>query len=268
MSDKSLIESEEKEMSFLDHLEELRWHIIRSVIAILVIAIVMFVSKDFVFEQIILAPKKEGFFTYQFFCNLSEITCFYPPKFDLITRELGEQFFVHIKVSFWLGLIAAFPYVFYEFWKFIRPGLYQKEQKAARGIVVICSLLFFTGILFGYYTIAPFAITFLAGYQVGEAAINAPTLSSFVNYMTMFTVPSGIVFQLPVFVYFLAKVGLVTPELMRNYRKHAFLMILVMSAIITPPDVITQFLIGIPVFVLYEISIGIAKRTIKKANEE
>lgn len=259
-------EKEEQEMSFLEHLEELRWHIIRAFVSILVIAVGVIIAGPWIFEHIILAPKEPDFFTYNFFCGISESMCFRPPAFNLETRELGEQFIVHLKVSFILGIIVAFPYIFWEFWRFIKPGLYDKEQKAARGVVFVCSMLFAAGVLFGYYIISPFAITFLASYNVG--AVSAPTLASFVNYMTMFTLPTGIVFQLPVLVYFLSKIGMVTPTLMRTYRKHAIVLILVMSAIITPPDVVTQFLISIPLYFLYEISIGISKRVTQKMDNE
>lgn len=255
-------------MSFLDHLEELRWHIIRAVAALIICAIVVFLFKTFVFEQIIFAPKHDDFVTYQFFCSLSDAMCFGPPEFNLITRELGEQFFVHIKVSLWLGFIIASPYVFWEVWRFVKPGLYDTEKRAARGLVLTCSLLFLLGVAFGYYVISPFAITFLAGYQVGADAINSPTLSSFVHYMTMFTMPVGFVFELPILVYFLSRIGLLSPEFMKKYRRHAIVIILVLAAVITPPDVLTQFLIGIPIFILYEISIIIARRTRKKYFDE
>ncbi len=255
--------TDEKEMSFLDHLEELRWHIIRSILAVVAVAIVVFLAKEFVFETIIFGPKKDWFPTYQFFCSISDKTCFKPPKFDLITREMGEQFFVHLKVSIWMGVIIAFPLVFWEFWKFIKPGLYDTERKAASGVVFVCSFLFSSGVLFGYYVIAPFAITFLANYSVGLEAVTSPTLASYVNYLTMFTIPTGVLFELPIVVYFLTKIGLITPQFMRNYRRHAVIIILIMAAIITPPDIVTQFLIGIPVFILYEISILISKRTLK-----
>ncbi len=254
----------DKEMSFLDHLEELRWHLIRAAVAVVIIGIVVFSAKKFVFESIIFGPKNEWFPTYQFFCGLSERTCFHPPKFDLITREMGEQFFVHLKVSIWMGIIVAFPYIFWEFWRFIKPGLYEAEQKITRGVVFVCSLLFSMGVLFGYYVIAPFAVTFLANYNVGVDAITSPTLASYVSYLTMFTIPTGLVFELPVVVYFLSRIGMISPEIMKKYRRHAIIIILILAAIITPPDVITQFLIGIPVFILYEISILISRRTVKK----
>jgi len=258
--------SDEKEMSFIDHLEELRWHLIRAISAIFVAAIVVFCLGKGVFEHVVLAPKSADFATYRAICALSETICFYPPDFVLETKELGEQFLVHLKVAIMLGLIIAFPYIFWEFWRFIKPGLYPDEQKAVRGIVLICSLLFYSGVLFGYYIISPFAVTFLAGYDVG--AISAPTLASFVSYMTMFTLPTGFVFELPIVVYFLAKVGLITPEFMKQYRRHAFVLILMLAAIITPPDVTTQFLIGMPLYVLYEISIGIARRVVKQQEKQ
>lgn len=250
----------EKEMGFLDHLEELRWHIVRAIVSILVIAIVVFVSKDFIFEKVIYGPKKADFPTYKFFCNLSEATCLQPPELQLITRELGEQFFVHLKVSFWLGLTLAFPYIFWEFWKFIKPGLYKKEQKAARGLVLICSLLFGSGVLFGYFIIAPFAITWLGSYTVGTEAINSPTLASYVNYLTMCTIPIGILFEFPIVAYFLGKIGLLTSSFLKKFRRHSIVIIFLMAAVITPPDVITQILISMPVLILYEISIRIIQR--------
>ncbi len=255
----------EGEMSFLDHVEELRWHLVRAVLSIVIFGIAVFVAGDYIFENIILAPKEKSFATYQFICGLSESLCFYPPQFKLITRELGEQFFVHMKVAFFLGLIISFPYIFWEIWRFVKPGLYDEERKAARGIVFICSTLFMLGVLFGYYVIAPFAITFLASYNVG--AESAPTLASYVSYMTMFTLPTGFVFELPIIVYFLSKVGLIGPQFLRTYRRHAIVIILLLAAIITPPDVITQFLIGIPLFILYEVSIVISARVAKKKEE-
>jgi sec-independent protein translocase protein TatC len=258
----------EKEMSFLDHLEELRWHIMRSVLAIVVTGIVVFLFKDLVFDKIILAPKKPGFFTYNFFCRLSDATCFKPPEFKLMPRELGEEFFTHIKVSIWLGIILSFPYIFWEIWKFIKPGLYPNEQKAARGMVFICSSLFLMGVLFGYYVISPFAISFLAGYSVSSEVISSPTLASYVSYMTMFTLPTGLIFELPVVVFFLSKIGLINPQFMKRYRRHAIVIILLIAALITPPDVVTQFLIAVPILILYEISITISARVYKKAAEQ
>jgi len=255
-------------MSFLEHLEELRWHIIRALGSILFFGTVVFIFKEFVFDKIILAPKNNSFATYQFFCGLSDFTCFYPPEFTIMPRELGEEFLTHIKVSIWLGIIISFPYLFFEIWKFVKPGLYPNEKKAAKGIVFICSALFLLGVLLGYYVISPFAVSFLAGYTVSSEIISSPTLASYVNYMVMFTIPTGIIFELPVLVYFLSRIGILTPEFMRKYRRHAIIVILLFAAVITPPDVVTQFLIGIPVFILYELSINISKRASAKYLKE
>lgn len=254
-------------MNFLDHLEVLRWHVIRSVLAIMAIAIVMFANKKYVFESIIMAPKRADFFTYRIFCNISEALCFTPPNLEIINVGMAEQFIVSLKVSFFLGVIIAFPYIFWEIWRFVKPGLYDKEKKVTRGVVLKCTLLFATGISFGYFVISPFAIDFLAGFDLGMDMKATSSLDSYVTYMTMFTVPTGIVFELPILVYFLSRIGIVTPAFMKQYRRHAFIIILILAAVITPPDVITQFLIGVPVYVLYEISIGISERVYKEENE-
>ena len=248
------------EMSFLEHLEELRWHIIRALASIVVVAIGVFLAKTLVFDKIILGPTDQAFPTYRFFCKLGERFCFYPEGLQIITRDISEQFLCHIKVSIWLGLIVAFPYVFWEFWRFVKPGLYDKERKAARGVVLICSMLFLIGVLFGYFVISPFAITFLSSYSVSDKVANTTTLNTLVNSMTMFTIPTGLVFELPIVIYFLAKVGLVSSAFLKTYRKHAIVIILIVAAIITPPDVITQLLISVPLYSLYEVGIMIARR--------
>lgn len=251
-------------MSFVEHLEELRWHLIRSLIAIVIFAVLAFIFRRFVFDYIIFGPRHDEFPTYRFFCMLSDTTCFTPEKFEIKPIQMGEEFFTAIKVAFWMGFIASFPYLFYEFWKFIKPGLYDRERKAARGIVFSCSMLFIMGVSFGYFVIAPFAINFLIGFDVGTMVATAPTLSSYVNYMTLFTVPTGILFQLPIFVFFFSIIGLLTPDVMKKYRRHAFIVILIIAAVATPPDVVTQFLVGVPVYVLYEFSIIISGRASKK----
>ncbi len=255
----------EEEMSFLDHLEHLRWHIIRSLVAIVIIGIGVFLAKDLVFDHIILGPTKDSFLTYQLLCSIGDFICMKPgTSLEIITRDIGEQFITHIKSSFWIGLIVAFPYVFWEFWRFVKPGLYENERKAAGGMVFTCSALFIAGVLFGYFVISPFAVSFLSAYSVSPDVQNTTTLSSFVNYMTMFTIPTGLVFELPIVIYFLAKIGIVTPEFLKTYRKHAVVIIFIAASIITPPDVITQFLIAIPLFFLYEVSIIIAQRQMPK----
>lgn len=262
---KSKEQQEHDEMSFLDHLEILRWHILRSMASVLVFAIAFFSLGKVVFERIILAPKNADFISYQFFCWISKATCLQDPDLTLIRRDLGEEFFVHIKVSIFLGIALAMPYIFWEIWRFIKPGLYDNEKKYARGFVFVCSSLFMTGILFGYYIIAPFAISFLSNYSIGENAVSSTaTLSSYVGNLTMFTFPAGVLFQLPVIVYFLTKIGLITPAFMKQYRRHAYVVLLIVSAIITPPDVISQILICMPLYGLYEASIFISKRVHKR----
>ena len=169
----------------------------------------------------------------------------------------------HLYVSFWLGVIGAFPYIFWQFWKFISPGLLEQEQKAIRGVVFICSFLFLLGVCFGYFVIAPFSISFLASYTVSGLVV-APTLDSYVTYMTMFTLPTGLIFEMPVVAYFLAKIGIVGASFLRAYRRHAIVVILIIAAIITPPDVVSQTLVSIPLWGLYEISILVGARVQRK----
>lgn len=261
--------AEGKEMSFLDHLEELRWHILRSLAAITITGIVLFLFKNWFFETIVFGPTHDDFISYQIICHLSEqlglgnTMCFSPPEFEKIAVGFAESFIMSIKVCFVAGFFVAFPYVFYQIWTFIKPGLYKNEQSATRGIVAICSILFLMGIFFGYFVISPFAINFLGGYYI-PGVTNAPTISSFITYMVMFTAPAGIIFELPIVVYFLSKIGLLTPAVMKKYRRHAIVAVLILAALITPPDVVTQFLIGIPLFVLYELSIFVSRRVEKK----
>ncbi len=253
-------EIEGKEMSFLDHLEALRWHLVRIIVSILGAAIVVFIAKDFVFRNIVFGPRYKDFLTYRVLCSISEATCIDPPQFSIATREVGEAFMMHMMVSFWIGFVVAIPVVLWEIWKFIKPGLYPKEQKAASGFVVICTLLFVVGVLFGYYIVAPLAISFLAGYTIDGVAAQ-PTLSSYVDSMVMFTLPIGLVFELPVIVYFLAKIGLLTADFMKTYRRHAAVVLLIIAAVVTPsPDVASQMLVFVPLYLLYEISIYVARR--------
>ncbi len=255
-------QSTQGEMTFLEHLEALRWHLIRAIAAIVLFAIVMFLSKEFVFDRILFGPKYGDFPTYRFFCTWIENMC-HPPAFEVQTIAVEEKFITHIKVSIILGVIVAFPYVFWEVWSFVRPGLYPHERQAAKGIVAVCSFLFVLGVLFGYFIISPFALKFLTGYEIAST-LSTPTLTSYVNSMALYTLPAGLVFELPVVVFFLTKIGLIGPAFLRQYRRLAFVLILVMSAIITPPDVMTQFLIGIPLYILYEISILISARVVAR----
>lgn len=268
----------EKEMSFFDHIEELRWHIIRSVLAILVVAVALFFMKDLVFNTILFGPRYPDFITYQVICRFSDMIgmkeqlCFYPEEFRLLTPDMGEQFLTHIKISFLLGLVLAIPYVFWEVWRFVKPGLYEKEQKASRFAVLVCSFLFTLGVLFGYFVISPFAISFLTGYEL-PGVESTPSLGSYISYMIMFTIPIGLVFQLPVAAHVLTNIGLISSNFMREYRRHAAVAIVVLAAIITPPDAFSQILVALPLLGLYEVSIMVSKRVeknkaLKEAAEE
>jgi len=249
-------------MSFLEHLEELRWHLVRSVLSIVVLSIVVFFFKDLV-TKLINAPRFNDFPTHRFLCENINVHCDVN-QFKMITREMGEEFITHLKTSLWLGVLLSFPYMFWEVWRFIKPGLYDNEKKAARGIVAICSILFFVGVLFGYFVIAPFAINFLAGYTFGETNDQTVMLASYISYLVMLTFPVGLIFQLPVMSYILAKVGILTQSFMKNYRRHAIVIIFIIGAVISPPDLPSQLLIATPLIGLYELSIRIVGRIEKK----
>ena len=262
------------DMSFLEHLEELRWHIVRAMIAIVVIGIVVFLNKNFVFDKIIFGPLKPEFPTYQWLCWLSENLrlgkqlCIEAVPLKIVNLDLAGQFVTHIKVSLIVGLVLSFPYVFWEFWRFIKPALYENEINNMRGLVFITSLLFLVGVAFGYLLITPFSVNFLGSYKVSPDVENTINLGSYITSVSMLALSSGILFELPMVVYFLSKIGLVTPDFMRVYRKHAVVVILVISAVITPPDVTSQVLIAIPIFILYELSINISKRVWKNLEKE
>ena len=256
-------------MSFWAHLEELRGHLVRSFIAIFLLAIGAFVAKDIIFDYVILAPKEPYFITNRAFCYFSRLIstpalCINQNPVEIINIELAGQFKTHIIVSLIAGIIVAFPYILYEFWRFIKPALHPKEKANSRGAVLVTSLLFLTGVSFSYFLIAPLTINFLGSYQVSSMVANQIALRSYITTVTMVTFATGLVFELPIIVYFLSRVGLLTPEFMKKNRKVAFILIIGLSAIITPPDVFSQILVGIPLYVLYEISIGISRRVNKE----
>lgn len=256
--------SEIGEMSFLEHVEVLRWHIIRSVIAVFVLAIAAFLSKDFVFGTLILGPSRLDFLTFRLLCDASDwlnsdALCITDMPFILQSRKMTGQFTMHISSSIIVGFIAAFPYVFWEIWRFVRPGLYSKEKNTARGTVFIVSVLFFIGVLFGYYIISPLIVNFLGHYTLHESIANEFDIASYVGTVTTLVLVCGLMFQLPVVIYFLTKVGIVTPDLLVMYRKHALIVILFLGALLTPPDVTSQVLIAVPLFVLYQFSIVVSK---------
>jgi sec-independent protein translocase protein TatC len=262
--------SEEKEMAFLDHLEELRWHVVRSVAAIFIFMIAAFVFTREIFEYIIFAPGRPDFITFRWLCQLGETTgfnelCVTEIPMKIQSRFLMGQFSMQLTASFVIGLCVAFPYVAWEFWRFISPGLYSKERKASRGSVVAISSLFIIGILFGYFILSPMTIAFLANYSISDMISNEFDITSYVSTIAILVLSSGLLFQLPVVIFFLTKVGIVTPEILRGFRKHAVIVILIIGAIVTPSsDPFSLSLISIPLYVLYEISIIISAIEVKR----
>lgn len=258
------------EMSFLDHLEELRWHLIRSTLAIVLVGCVAFVMRGFIFDTIIFGPKNLDFPTYRFFCTVATFFgvdsefCGDSLPFTIQSRLMAGQFSAHIWTSIWAGVIIGFPYILWELWRFISPGLYEKERKHSRGFILVASLLFFIGVLFGYYVVAPLSINFLGTYQVSKEVTNEIDLASYIGTVRAAVIACGIMFELPIVIYFLTKVGLVTPEILKKYRKIALVIVLILSAIITPPDVTSQIVVAIPVLILYQVSIYISKVVLKK----
>ena len=262
-------QEEEEGMSFLDHLEALRWHLLRAVTAVLIFTVVAFIAKDFVFGVLILGPSKVDFLTYRVLCDIGNYfgisaLCINELPFTIQSRQMTGQFSMHMTSSMVVGLIAAFPYLFYEVWKFISPGLYAQERNAARGAVFFVSFLFLSGASFGYFVLSPLSINFLANYQLDPSIANEFDITSYVSTLSMLVLASAIMFQLPVVVYFLSMSGLVTSKMLQSYRRHSIVVILIVSAIITPPDVISQLLIAMPILVLYEVGILIAKRLEKQ----
>ena len=262
------------EMSFLDHLEELRWHLIRSSLAILVLASAAFIAKDFIFDSIIFGPKKIDFPTYKWFCYLSESFgqgdsfCINEMPFRIQSRTVAGQFSAHLWTSILAGFILAFPYVIFEFWKFVSPGLLENERKNAKGFIFISSILFFIGILFGYYMVTPLSINFLGNYTVSSEVFNDFDLSSYIGLLRASVLASGLIFELPIIIYFLTKVGIVTPLFLSKNRKFALVIVLSLSAIITPPDIVSQIIVSIPLLILYEVSIFISKFTYSRIEKE
>jgi sec-independent protein translocase protein TatC len=262
-------ETEKKEMTFMDHLEELRWVIIRSLVAISLAACGALVGYKYVFDAILLSPKSPNFFTNKLMCYLADVLnspsiCINSKPLKLINIDMAGQFNTHMLVSFYAGLILAFPYIIYQLWKFISPALYEEERKKARGAVFIISGLFITGIFFGYYFITPFSVDFLGSYSVSDQVQNQINLSSYISLVSSLSLVSGLVFEMPVLVYFLTKINIITPDFLKKYRRHAFIVILIIAAIISPPDVLSMTLIAIPLWVLFEVSIIVSKRIIKK----
>ena len=260
----------EKEMSFLGHLEELRWHLVRSASVVLIFGIFLFIFQKEVYENFLLAHRKSDFITYQLFCDffnmfgLDSSFCRVSFKDNLISLKPTQQLMNSIWSSFILGIILSFPYLLWELWKFISPGLTLKEVRNSKGFIFVASLLFFLGIAFSFYIIAPISIHFLYNYQITDLIQNNFTMDSHIGLVTNMLLGVSILFELPVLVFFLTKIGLITPAFLKKYRKHALVVVLIVAAIITPPDVASQIIVTIPIVILYEVSIKVSKIVIKK----
>lgn len=273
----------EAEMSFFDHLEALRWHLIRASVAILVFTILAFSYFDTLWETIIMGPSKDDFWTARTMCNLGHWLhktfpaygfdfCFNTIKVQLMNNEMAGQFILQINTSLLAGITMGVPYLLWEIWRFIKPALHEKERKAASGFVIYATFLFFLGVMFGYYVITPLSVHFLMGYTVSPSILNLPSIDSYLSSVATLTLATGLVFELPILIYILANLGIMTPKFMRASRRYAIVIILIIAAVVTPtPDMLTMTVVSIPLFILYEVSIFVAvaveKRKIKKSEE-
>jgi sec-independent protein translocase protein TatC len=261
----------EAEMSFFDHLDVLRKHLIRSSLAILAFTTLAFIYYDFIFDKIIMGPKNPQFWTYRMMCSLGERFdlgpdfCITKIPFNIINTEMAGQFTLQMNSSLMIGVVLGFPYLLFEIWRFVKPALHEKERKSASGFTFYATLLFLIGILFGYYIIAPLSISFLAGYTVSNIINNQITIDSYLSTVATLTLGSGIIFELPIVIFILSKLGIMTPKFMRSSRRYATVIILIIAAIVTPtPDLLTMLTVSFPLFLLYEVSIYISARVEKR----
>lgn len=261
-----------KEMSFMDHLEEFRWVLVRSSFAIVIMAVVAFFFDDFIFDTILFGPKDPNFVTYRFFCELSQKIgvqsfCVEELPFKLQNTEMEGQMSLYIWTLILVGFILAFPFILYQFWNFIKPALYEKERKNAKSFIFVSSFLFFIGVLFGYFVIAPMSVNFFSTFSVSKVIVNEININSYMGLIKTSSIASGLFFELPIIIFFLTKLGLVTPKFLREYRRYAIVLVLILAAIVTPPDVISQTIVAIPLLILYEISILISSVVHKKQQQ-
>lgn len=262
-----------KEMTFWDHLTELRKRLIRMVLAWLVMTVVAYVNSRFIFDKILLAPKDTSFVTYKWLCKLGGLLhvdslCLPPMSLTIINLNLSGQFMTDMTVSMFGGLILAFPIIIFQLWQFVMPALYVTERRYARQAVFVMTILFMIGVLFSYYFMVPWTLNFLGTYQVSTSVANQISLSSYISTVTTTILSVGVVFELPVVVYVLSKIGIITPEFLKKNRKYSFVIILIVAAIITPPDVFSQLMVTIPLYSLYEISIMVSKRVSPKPDPD
>jgi len=256
------------DMPFLDHLEALRWHLLRAAISVVAFSFVAFSAKSFLFDTLLLAPAHIDFATYRFLCSISQQfpwldgLCVSSVGFKLTNIDLTGQFFIHMSIALYAGVIVAFPYIIWELWRFISPGLKQREKRMATMFIFWISLLFFLGVLFGYYVMAPFSIVFLGNYQVSADVSNQVTLDSYISTLTTLCLAAGLIFELPILMLLLGRIGLINSGLLRTYRRHAYVGMLAASAVITPSgDAGTMLIMFLPLMLLFEASVVLVKGT-------
>ncbi len=266
-----------KEMAFVDHLEELRWHIIRSLLAILLIAIVVFIKIQWVFDNLVAGPLSPNFISYRAFCglshrlNLGNSLCIQPPKVTMQTTAFTGQFLGAFSLAFVCGIIIAFPYIFWEFWKFVKPALKPKEVRGTRFVIFWVSFFFFLGSAFGYLVLGPFTFSFLANFHVSATNLveTRPTFNDYLDNLTTLIMGCGIAFEMPVLAYALTRLGIITPAVLRRSRKYAIVIILIVAAFITPsPDWYSQTIVFTPLFLLYEFGVFVSARAYKKMQQK
>ena len=264
------------EMSFLDHLEELRWVLVRSSAAVVIMACLTYFFSDYIFSTLIFGPTDPSFVTYRFFCEAShylgfaDSICITELPFIIQNTEMEGQVNIFVWTCITAGFILAFPFILWQFWKFISPALYERERKNAKVFITVASLLFFLGVLFGYFVIVPMSVNFLATFSVSSVVKNQFNIASYISMVKTAVIASGLYFELPIILYFLTKLGLVTPTFLRTYRKYAIVIVLIIAAIVTPPDVVSQITVAIPMLLIYEVSIWISAVVVrnKKRNEQ
>lgn len=255
-------------MSFLQHLEELRWRLVRSVVVILILAIVIWWNQTWIMDHIFISMSKPEFFTFDFFCRYLNFMCIEEIPVNFQSTTVGGQFSYALWMSILGGFVVGFPFVFYQLWSFVKPGLKEKEKEMVKGIVFYVSMLFFLGILFGYFVVAPMSVQFFGTYNISPEIQNNFTISSYMSTILSTVLYSGLFFLLPVIAYIMGKIGLISSGFLKKYRKHAIVGVLILSAIITPPDMVSQIIVSIPILALYEIGILVVKQVERKRAKE
>lgn len=261
------------EMSFLDHLEELRWLLVRSSAAIIIGAFVAYFFNEFIFQQIIFGPMKGDFITYRFFCDLAnqydldKSFCDPTLNFTIQNTEIEGQISLLVWTCVTAGFVISFPFILLQFWNFISPALYKNEKRNVVKFITISSLLFFLGVAFGYFVLTPLSLNFLSTFSVSDMIKNDINVNSYIGTVKTTTIATGLVFEMPIIIYFLSSLGLVTPTFLREYRKWAYVIILIIAAIVTPPDVVSQIIVTIPLVILFEISIFISAIVNRRKNK-